>query len=227
MILKVYIKTIRILNNVSTYYFLIFIFFYFHNVYSFKKFIIMVRFQTMTPQEYKTNHRNFKIIYGFYPTPFGNCLIGITSTDNAIIYLGFVDKSNKEALTELKSNWPFSELIKNIGNEINEIIEKIFFKQISTNDSILVFMKGTEFQIKVWKALMFISDGTTITYEQIAQNIGKPKAVRAVGNAIMKNYIAYLVPCHRVVGKSGSNKYKWGTKRKENLLIHERKYINI
>ncbi|OAD53200.1 Methylated-DNA--protein-cysteine methyltransferase [Eufriesea mexicana] len=129
----------------------------------------------MTRQEYKINHTKFKIIYAFHSTPFGNCLIGTTNTDKAIVHLGFV---------------------------------------------------GKKFQIKVWEALMLISDGSTVTYEQVAQNIGKPTASRAVGNAVMKNYIVYLIPCHRVVGKSGSNKYKWGTNLKESILTHERKYVN-
>ncbi|KOX75802.1 Bifunctional transcriptional activator/DNA repair enzyme Ada [Melipona quadrifasciata] len=126
----------------------------------------MVRFQTMTPQEYKEKYENFKINYGIYPTLFGDCLIGITSTDKAIVHLTFAHKNET----------------------------------------------GTEFQIKVWKALMLIPCSTTVTYEEVARNINKPKAVRAVGNALMRNNIVYLVPCHRVVGKSGSNKYKWGIK---------------
>ncbi|KOC65324.1 Methylated-DNA--protein-cysteine methyltransferase [Habropoda laboriosa] len=126
----------------------------------------------MTSEEYKAKHENFKIIYAFHPTPFGNCLIGITNIDKAVIHLTFV-----------------------------------------------------KFQITVWKALTLILEGTTITYAEVASKIGKPKAVRAVGNAVMKNNIAYLVPCHRVVGKS-SNKYKWGTKIKENILAHECKYAN-
>ncbi|XP_017763107.1 PREDICTED: regulatory protein ada [Eufriesea mexicana] len=186
----------------------------------------MVRFRSMTRQEYKINHTKFKIIYAFHSTPFGNCLIGTTNTDKAIVHLGFVGKSNEEALTELKNNWPLSELIENDTDELNNIVHKIFSERVSTDDSILLLMKGTEFQIKVWEALMLISDGSTVTYEQVAQNIGKPTASRAVGNAVMKNYIVYLIPCHRVVGKSGSNKYKWGTNLKESILTHERKYVN-
>ncbi|XP_017790020.1 PREDICTED: bifunctional transcriptional activator/DNA repair enzyme Ada [Habropoda laboriosa] len=185
----------------------------------------MVRFQTMTSEEYKAKHENFKIIYAFHPTPFGNCLIGITNIDKAVIHLTFVSKTNIEAFNELKDNWPLSELIEDTTNETDEIMEKIFSEPVLTNDSILVLLKGTEFQITVWKALTLILEGTTITYAEVASKIGKPKAVRAVGNAVMKNNIAYLVPCHRVVGKS-SNKYKWGTKIKENILAHECKYAN-
>ncbi|XP_071872104.1 O-6-alkylguanine-DNA alkyltransferase [Bombus fervidus] len=186
----------------------------------------MVRSQSMTPQEYKEKHENFNIIHGFHATPFGDCLIGITNTNKAIVHLAFVDKNNEEALNELKNDWPLSKLVEDTSNETNKIIEKIFSRCVTVDDSTSVLMKGTQFQIKVWEALMLIPHGTTVTYEQVACNIDKPKAVRAVGNAVMKNNIGYLVPCHRVVGKSGSNKYKWGTKRKENILLYERDHVD-
>lgn len=185
---------------------------------------MMVRFQTMTPGEYKLDHTGFRIIYAFHPTPFGKCLLAITSSDRAIVHLAFVDKNNETALTELKDGWPLSELSKDTTKETNELANKIFSECVSADDSILVLMKGTEFQIKVWEALQFISEGTTATYAEIASKIGKPNASRAVGNAVMKNNIAYLVACHRVMGKSGSNKYKWGTERKEKILLHEREH---
>lgn len=184
----------------------------------------MVRFQNMTLQEYEEKYANFKINYGIHPTSFGNCLIGITSTDKAIVHLTF---AHETALIELKNNWSLSKIVEDTSNETNEILEKAFSKYASVDDSILILMKGTEFQIKVWEALMLIPCGTTVTYEEVARNINKPKAARAVGNALMRNNIIYLVPCHRVVGKSGSNKYKWGTKCKENFLMHEREYANI
>nr|XP_012141282.1 PREDICTED: methylated-DNA--protein-cysteine methyltransferase [Megachile rotundata] len=186
----------------------------------------MVRYRRMTPEEYKSNCSNFKIIYAFHSTPFGKCLLGITNTDKAIVYLAFVDKSNEEGLTKLQDNWPLSELIEDTNNETDETIQKIFNHRVFVDDSILVVLKGTEFQIKVWQSLMNIPEGTTTTYEKVAESIDKPKASRAVGNAVMKNSIGYLVPCHRVKGKSGSSKYAWGPERKESILIHEKKYVN-
>lgn len=186
----------------------------------------MVRYRTMTIEEYKLDSTKFKIIYAFHSTPFGKCLLGMTNTDKAILYLAFVDKSNEEALMRLQDSWSLSELIEDTNNETNEIIQKIFNHRVFKDDSILVVLKGTEFQIKVWESLMNIPEGTTTTYVQVAESIDKPKASRAVGNAVMKNSIAYLVPCHRVMGKSGSNKYTWGADRKESIMTHEKKYLN-
>ncbi|XP_076230938.1 O-6-alkylguanine-DNA alkyltransferase [Calliopsis andreniformis] len=184
----------------------------------------MVRVRTMTQEEYKSNYASFKIIYGFHSTQYGNCLLAITDTDKAIAHLSFADNSYEEALEELKSNWPLTEIVQDINNETNEIMSNILSPCASVDESLSVLMKGTEFQMKVWECLTRIPVATTMTYEQVALTIGKPKASRAVGNAVMKNNIALLVPCHRVVGKSGRNKYKWGAKRKEIILANECQY---
>ncbi|XP_031831992.1 O-6-alkylguanine-DNA alkyltransferase [Nomia melanderi] len=184
----------------------------------------MVRTRTMTQDEYKKNHASFKIIYGFHSSPFGNCLLGVTDTDKAVLYLAFVDRNDEGGLADLKNNWPLSELVEDTNNETEEIIRNIFSPCAFVDDFLTVLLMGTEFQIKVWECLLTVPKATTITYEQIALSISNPKAVRAVGNAVMKNRIAYLVPCHRVVGKSGSNKYKWGTELKETIISHECQY---
>ncbi|KZC13381.1 PREDICTED: regulatory protein ada [Dufourea novaeangliae] len=181
----------------------------------------MVLLQTMTSEEYKKNHTSFKIIYGFHPSPFGNCLLAVTNTDQAVAYLAFVDGNNEEALMDLKNSWPLSELVDDTANETQKIMRKICSPCAFVDDFLTLLLMGTEFQIKVWESLLRIPKASTMTYEQVALSINKPKAVRAVGNAVMKNKIAYLIPCHRVVGKSGSNKYKWGTKRKESIMTYE------
>ncbi|XP_053985861.1 bifunctional transcriptional activator/DNA repair enzyme Ada [Hylaeus volcanicus] len=185
----------------------------------------MVRIRAMTSEEYRAKHESFKIIYGFHPTFCGNCLLGVTDSDKTVVYLAFVDKSQEEALAELKNDWPLSELTKDNMFETEEIVRKIFSPRGLVGDHITVLLLGTEFQIKVWRSLLSIPVATTVTYEQVASMIDHPKAARAVGNAVMKNKIAYLIPCHRVKGKSGSNKYKWGTDRKENILMSESNYL--
>nr|XP_033329513.1 methylated-DNA--protein-cysteine methyltransferase, inducible isoform X1 [Megalopta genalis] len=182
----------------------------------------MVRSRTITQDEYKQHHAEFKIIYGFHSSPFGKCLVGVTDTDKAVAFLTFVDDSNEKGLAKLKSCWPLSELVEDNDNETSQIMETIFPSGTIVNNSLTLLLMGTEFQIKVWQSLLDIPKATTVTYEQVAQNINNPKAVRAVGNAVMKNKVVYLVPCHRVKGKSGSNKYKWGPELKETILSYER-----
>ncbi|XP_076761710.1 O-6-alkylguanine-DNA alkyltransferase [Xylocopa sonorina] len=187
---------------------------------------MMVNCQTITPEEYKTKRENHRILYAFHPTPFGDCLLAIRGTDKAVVFLSLADKYKERALAELRNEWPLSELMEDATNKTKEIVQKIFSERVSSDDGILVALKGTEFEIAVWKALLSIPKGTTVTYGQVASNIGKPKAVRAVANAVMKNNVGYLVPCHRVVSKSGENKYKWGTDRKEAIQVYERNNLN-
>ncbi|XP_017891198.1 uncharacterized protein LOC108631637 [Ceratina calcarata] len=189
----------------------------------------MVRFQTMTVQEYKARHADFQITYAFHPTPLWDSplLLGIISTDKAIVFLGFAGKGNEEAVARLKKHWPLSELTEDVANDTVEIMKRILSVRVGADDSLVVLMKGTEFELEVWTALFSISEGSTCTYEEVARKVGRPKAARAVGNAVKKNSIAYLVPCHRVVGKSGSNKYFWGTECKETVMAYERKFLDL
>lgn len=183
----------------------------------------MEQIRTITVEEYNTQPPSFKIIYGCPRTPFGKCYLGVTDTDKAIVHLAFpnisTDKDHEEAVRQLQKSWPKTELRESESEIIDEIAGKMF-DRISKHP-LLILMKGTDFQLKVWKSLMDIPPGTTTTYSEVAASIDKPKAVRAVGNAVMQNKIAYLVPCHRVMGKSGSNKYAWGPKLKQDILDYE------
>lgn len=171
-------------------------------------------------EEYKDNCRRFQLLYGFHDTPFGKCLIAVTDTDE-IAYLTFVDESEHEALEVLRKIWLTTTILEDTKDKTTNIIKKIFYDDAFQLNFVSVLMKGTEFQIKVWKSLTTIPKGTVLTYESIAQMINHPRAVRAVGNAISKNYIAYIIPCHRVKGKNGSNKYSGGVERKEAILEYE------
>lgn len=187
----------------------------------------MVKVRCITTDDYKRTSSMFKVIYSFHSSPFGKCLIAITNADKAVVYLGFVDGTEANALKALKSKWPISEILEDTENEMQDIIETIFRIDTFPFDSVSVLLKGTEFQIKVWKSLTTISTGISVTYEEVARMIENPKAIRAVGSAISKNCIAYIIPCHRVKGKNGSNKYAWGVERKEAMLNYEKKMVNI
>lgn len=182
----------------------------------------MVKFQSMTTAEYKMDPSAFKLLYAFHQTPFGKCVIAITDTNKAVVYLGFVDDIEAHALKVLKNEWPLTEISEDTGDETKSIIKAVFQSDVPLLDSLCILQKGTEFQVKVWKSLMTIPKGECTTYEEVAKRIENPKAIRAVGNAISKNRIAYIVPCHRVTGKKAdSDKYAWGVQRKQAILKYE------
>ncbi len=152
--------------------------------------------EAVTPQEFKTAGRGLHIEYGFHETPFGECFIAIT--ERGICAMAFVDEgSRNEQLILLAKKWHFA-LIR---------------------EKLPLLVQGTNFQIKVWEALLTIPQGAVTTYQQIAESIGNPKAVRAVGTAVGDNPIAYLIPCHRVIRKEGIlGEYRWGSTRKKALV---------
>lgn len=172
----------------------------------------------VTPKEYKEFGKNVKITYGYGLTPFGEALIGFTK--RGVSYLGFVDNNNenKEQLFErFKEIWAKADLIEE-NNEAQEYLNKIFIDK----EKFDLYVKGTNFQINIWKALLNIPNGSITTYQEIANSINKPKAVRAVASAIGSNHIGYLIPCHRVLAKSGAmSGYRWGIERKKILVAYE------
>lgn len=176
---------------------------------------LFVTFDAMTPGDFKKQGAGLNIDYGFCTSPFGECLMAITK--RGVCHLGFVHKSNKsDALQQLFETWPgavFSEKSKSIEPFLNQI-----FNLNKTKESrpFNLLIKGTNFQINVWKALLQIPVGNMVSYQDIAEYIGRPKAFRAVASAIAINPVAYLIPCHRVISKSGKiHQYRWGSTRKK------------
>ena len=179
---------------------------------------LFVTFEAMTPGEFKKQGAGLEIFYGFCDSPFGNCLFAIT--ERGICHLGFVKGDKRsEALNQLFETWPgavFTESHK----PINLIAKDIFRYDRNTKPGPFnLHLKGTNFQINVWKALLSIPEGWVVSYQDIASHIGHPKAFRAVANAIAINPVAYLIPCHRVIAKSGKiHQYRWGSARKKALI---------
>ena len=155
------------------------------------------------------------ITYGYGNTPFGEALIAFS--DKGVCYLGFID-DNKDALyAHFVQLWKNAEHVQNDA-KAQEYLQNIFVKKKKYD----LVVKGTDFQVNVWKALLNLPNGTVTTYENIAKSIGKPKAVRAVASAIGKNHIGYLIPCHRVIAKSGAmSGYRWGIERKKMFIASE------
>ena len=169
----------------------------------------------VTPKEWKEKGKNVQIIYGYGQTPFGEALIAFT--DKGICYLGFIDNNKDVIFNRFKELWENGTLIFD-EKKANDYLENIFIKNKKYN----LFVKGTNLQVNVWKALLNLPNGVVSTYQDIANFVEKPKAVRAVASAIGQNPIGYLIPCHRVIAKSGAmSGYRWGLERKRILIAYE------
>ena len=178
---------------------------------------LFVNVEAMTPGEFKLRGHGLTIQYGFHATPFGECLLAIT--ERGICGLTFVGQPGREAeLEALRGRWPAAELVENEAATA-AVADKIFAPDHGREDAVRLLLAGTNFQIKVWEALLRIPPGSVSTYEDVAQWVGQPSAARAVGGAVGANAIAYLIPCHRVIRKSGViQDYRWGSTRKKAIL---------
>lgn len=179
---------------------------------------LFVTTEAVTPGEYKSQGAGLLIRYSIHPTPFGKCLIGVT--ERGICHLGFVDGSEGKAVDNLVAHWPQADMAEDY-HATAPLIHRIFLDP-KPDSPLNLHLRGTNFQIKVWEALLNIPAGALTTYEHIATQIGNPRAVRAVGSAVGDNPIAYLIPCHRVIRKSGDfGNYLYGSARKKAILARE------
>lgn len=181
----------------------------------------------MTPGAYKKKGEGLCIRYAVVPGPFGAALLG--ATDKGITWLSFADDvfgadaSVARSIEEMKEDWPAATFI-----EDREFIEPISQQAFAfaaggrLDQPLGLHVQGTNFQLKVWEALLRIPFGRLVTYGDIADELGDPKASRAVGTAVGANMISLLIPCHRVILSSGAiHNYRWGTGRKKAILALE------
>lgn len=177
---------------------------------------LFVTAEAVTPGEYKSRGAGLTIRYGLHPTPLGECLIGVT--ERGICHLSFVQTSEGDAIDALASEWKEAEMIED-HQATAPLIAPIFILNMREETPLHLHLRGTNFQLKVWQALLSIPAGAVTTYEGIAAQIGRPKATRAVGAAVGHNPIAVLIPCHRVIRKLGEfGNYRYGPARKKVLL---------
>ena len=173
----------------------------------------------VTPQEYKLHGSGIRIEYGFHFTPFGQCLIGIT--ERGICWLSFLqaDEDPNAGVEAMKEHW-HNSVFHQDQTLTASFVEKIFRHPSSAPPGKLhVFVKGTNFQLKVWEALLKVPIGEVTTYKGVAEAIQHPKAMQAVGSAVGANHIAYLIPCHRVIRKDGIlGEYRWSSARKKSII---------
>ena len=182
--------------------------------------------EAMTPGDYRKKGAGLNIRYAFLNGPFGRTLIG--ATDKGICWLSFVGASENSAqLSELKNDWPAATFHED-QTYIAPLAERAF--AFATNSSIDqplgLHVQGTNFQLKVWEALLRIPYGEVVTYGEIAKEVCSSRAARAVGAAVGANMISLLIPCHRVILSSGViHNYRWGVGRKKAILAIEQTRI--
>ncbi|QCI66203.1 bifunctional helix-turn-helix domain-containing protein/methylated-DNA--[protein]-cysteine S-methyltransferase [Phreatobacter stygius] len=179
---------------------------------------LFVTHEAMTPGDYKTGGAGIAMAYGFHPSPFGRAVV--IATDRGLAGLGFCDAGGEpSALSDMTSRWPRASFREDQGATA-PFAERIFDPQAWASDQPLrVVLIGSDFEVRVWETLLRIPMGKATTYSTIAGHIGKPKAARAVGAAVGKNPISFVVPCHRVLGRSGAlTGYHWGLTRKQAML---------
>jgi AraC family transcriptional regulator of adaptative response/methylated-DNA-[protein]-cysteine methyltransferase len=179
---------------------------------------LFVTCEAVTPGQYKSGGAGLSIAYGFHPSPFGPCLLAVT--DRGICGLSFVQDDAPKALIEtLRQRWP-EALLRREPERTAALVPQIFAASPDLRPAPLhVYVRGTNFQIRVWEALLKIPLGKAVTYEDIARHIGLPRAARAVGNAVGRNPVPFLIPCHRVIRKVGDfGNYGEGPARKKAIL---------
>lgn len=182
-----------------------------------------VKLEAVTPGEYKNAGSGLTINYGISETPFG--LVFLATTARGICKIAFVNSSDIGApLEQLVAEWPNAQVVENI-EATGELVDNLFqakAAETEVSQPVSLYVRGTNFQVKVWKALLQIPLGALTSYSEVATAVGSPKAVRAVGTAVGANPAAFAIPCHRVIRQSGGiGGYRWGETRKHAIHAWE------
>jgi AraC family transcriptional regulator of adaptative response/methylated-DNA-[protein]-cysteine methyltransferase len=182
---------------------------------------LFVTIDAVSPGEFKSAGVNLAIDYAFHATPFGDCLVAETS--RGICHLGFVTGDDRGgALRELQENWRYATLAENPQAGRLAIGQAFPTATAGSWPPVRLFVRGTNFQVKVWEAMLKIPEGAVVSYAALAEAVGRLGAQRAVGTAVGRNPVAYLIPCHRVLRSTGAfGGYRWGTVRKQAMLGYE------
>lgn len=176
---------------------------------------LFVTLEAMSPGEARAGGAGLDIHWGIHDTPFGTALLGLTA--RGVCALHFVDNA-AGAAQRLREAWPKAAL-KRGQVATADIAQRIFAPLARPRQPLAVLVKGSNFQVQVWRALLALPSGALTTYGELAAAVEKPEAARAVGAAVSANALAYLIPCHRVIRASGViSGYRWGTTRKAAML---------
>ena len=179
---------------------------------------LFVTHEAMSPGEWKSGGEGLTMYFGFHPSPFGKALI--VATDRGLAGLAFADPGKERAtLADMRRRWPKANCVED-NARTGPIAQRVFnSRQWRQEQPLRVVLIGTDWEVRVWEALLQIPMGRLTTYSGLAGKVSKPAAARAVGAAVGKNPIAFVVPCHRVIGKAGAlTGYHWGITRKRAML---------
>lgn len=186
---------------------------------------LLVNCDAVTPGEVRALGDGLLITYGFGLTPFGKVIVGRTA--RGLCHLQFIDGEPETASTALRAEWPLARLQRD-DTALAATIAQLFERhaqppsQAHQEPPLHLLLRGTNFQVKVWEALLAIPAGEIVSYRHLAELSGNPRAQRAVGTALAHNRIALLIPCHRVIRESGEmGHYRWGSERKNALIAYE------
>lgn len=175
---------------------------------------LFVTLEGVTPGEHRAGGLGIEIRWGLADTPFGAAFVAATA--RGVCHLSFLPDGAEPPLSELRRRWPAARLERSDG-DAREVIDRVF-----ASEAVPLHVRGTNFQVQVWQALLGIPAGAVACYQDVARGIDRPEAVRAVAGAIAANRIAWLIPCHRVIRKVGAaGGYRWGATRKRAMLAWE------
>jgi AraC family transcriptional regulator of adaptative response/methylated-DNA-[protein]-cysteine methyltransferase len=181
---------------------------------------LFVRWEAMSPGEFARQGDGLTLRWGWFDSPFGPALV--MGSEHGICGIGFASETSEDATMEdLKSRWPKAQFVED-KDMLRGWVETAFGASSDPDAKAPLYLIGAPFQIKVWEALLSIPSGQVTTYSEIAKSVGNPKAVRAVGTAVGRNPIGWLIPCHRALRKSGGlGGYHWGLPVKRAMLAYE------
>ncbi len=183
---------------------------------------LCVTLEAASPGELKSGGEGWTISAGFAESPFGRCLVG--KSPRGICHLSFVASQDDRAeWAALQGNWPLARLQRD-DSAAARVAARVFARPDPSpaQPALRAFVRGTAFQVRVWRALLHVPPGTLISYGHLASIMGQPTAARAVGTAVGQNPLAYLVPCHRVILATGVlGDYRWGQIRKRAIVAWE------
>lgn len=182
---------------------------------------LMVSYEAVTPGEFRSGGANLQLRYGTLPCAFG-FVFGVIS-NKGVVAMHFAD-TPEQAITYLamqQKKWPRATFVQD-QQACAQLLAPLVSRAPNPGESLRIYMQGSPFQVKVWEALMSLPYGEICSYQQLAHDVGKPLAVRAVASAVAQNQLAYLIPCHRVIRSSGElSHYRWNAARKGALLAWE------